>query len=70
MCFIQGLGVCICMCTQLFPKGTIQAHPSSSVGTVHLKRHFLIFAFLYRSEEISEGNKVFHCLIELMMLIR
>lgn len=26
-----------------------------------------LFAFLYRSEEIHEGNKVFHCLIELMM---
>lgn len=26
-----------------------------------------LFAFLYRSGEIHEGNKVFHCLIELMM---
>lgn len=26
-----------------------------------------LFAFLYRSEEIHEGNKVFHCLIELLM---
>lgn len=56
----------ICMCTQIFPKGTIQAQPSPSAQTA-AEEALAHFAFWYRSEETSEWSKVFHFLIELML---